>query len=100
MLEDHPDPAADLAQFFLRGGGDVYVIPYHAPFGGLDQAVDTAQQGRFPGAAEADDHQELAVGHLNADIFQSKRAAFVDLGEMFYFEHSDSPTRHLFEPDF
>ncbi len=45
LLKDHADLPADITYLFAGRCGNIHVIPYDLPGGGLDQAVDAAQQG-------------------------------------------------------
>ena len=72
----------------LRGLGDVYAVPGDPALGGLDQAIDAAQQCRFARAAEADHRQELAVRDFEADVVEGERPSLVDLGQVFDLQHA------------
>ena len=88
LLEDHADPAPDLAQVLLRSGRHVHAVPDDPARGRLDQAVDAAQQGGLARAAQADDRQELSIGHLKAHIVERQHLVVVSLGQVLYAEQS------------
>jgi hypothetical protein len=74
LLEDHADVAPQGAQMPAGQCGDLASIEMDLPGRGLDQPVDAADQGRFPGAAGADDCEEVILGHLEADALQDLRS--------------------------
>jgi hypothetical protein len=53
VLEDHPDFPANKTKFALIGRGDIASVPQDATLGRFNQAIDTAQQGRFTGTTQA-----------------------------------------------
>ena len=69
MLKDHANVAADMAQFSTFGCGDIRSIHDDPAFSGIDEAINAAKQGRFPGTGKADDHQEFAVTHFETKVF-------------------------------
>jgi hypothetical protein len=87
VLAPHADAAADAAHLIGGGGRDVHALPQDLPPGGVDQAVDAAQQGGLAGSAQADHRQELPLGHIETDVLQRQDAPLVNLGEIPYLKH-------------
>ena len=61
------------AQFVIGSSGDVHAVPDDRARGGLDQAVDAAQQGGLARAAQADDRHELAIRDIQADLSSARK---------------------------
>jgi hypothetical protein len=76
VLEDHRDVA--LARVEL---GHVALADADAPGRRLLDARDQLQQRRLAAAGGADEHHELAVAHLEADVVNGVRAVLVGLGD-------------------
>ena len=71
LLEDHGRlGAAELRQLLFAVGEDVLAVDGDGADGGVDEAVDTAHQGRLAAAGEPHDDEGLAVGDLEVDILQ------------------------------
>src|SRR5574337_839165 len=69
MLEYHADLAStQIEQALAIKPGDVLAIDADAAAAGRVEPVEAAQQGRFAAAAEAHDHQQLALLDVEGDI--------------------------------
>ncbi len=82
ILEHHAELAAPQLQHgFGIQSGDVLAVDLHATGGGFDEPVDAADQGGFAAAAQAHDHDDLALFHLEGDIGnpQGQAGALEDL---------------------
>ena len=65
LLDDVADPPPELVHGHLA---DVLAVELDRAAGGLDQAVDHPQRGRLPAARRAQQHGDLAAGHLQAQV--------------------------------
>src|SRR5262245_12004454 len=67
LLEDHGAARPPVAKLAARERGDVGVGEPYAPFAGIAQPVDHAQQGRLAGARLAYDANQLTLGNDQRD---------------------------------
>src|SRR5690606_31308839 len=70
-----------------RKPGEFLVAQDYLSGGGLDQPVDTADQGRLSGTRRADQSDDLSRPDGEADILQRTIAGPVGLGDVPEFEH-------------
>ncbi len=82
MLEYHTYSATHSSQFLAFGSGDIDLIQPNFAAGWLNQTIDAAQQGRFAGAAQADDRHESAIGHFKAHLLKRYSAVLVNFGQV------------------
>jgi hypothetical protein len=69
VLEHHADPALpDLAEALAAERGDLVVADVHRARGGLEQAVERADQGRLARAGQPHDDEDLARLDGQADV--------------------------------
>ena len=67
------------------------------PAGRLDQAIDAAQQRALARAAQADQHQELAIAHFERDVVQARGRAWIVFDEVLDDEHGALSTLGSYE---
>jgi hypothetical protein len=80
VLEDHGDlPALDLAEGPGVAGGDVAALDPDRAGGRRDQSVQHPHEGRLARARETHDHEDLALGHVEARVLHGDGGA--GLGE-------------------
>ena len=77
-----------MAKLILAGGANVLAVEHDVPGRWLDQPVDAAQQRGFTGAGQADNDQELAVGHGERHIVKGACAVGINLAQVLDFKHS------------
>ena len=86
VLEDHGEfGAAEFAEFFVGEGGDFAPAEPDFADGGVDQAVDAADEGGFAAAGETHDDEDLALADIEGDVAEGKDAAGVFLDVVFGF---------------
>lgn len=77
VLEDHADGAARAAQFLAGPSaapgerGQIGPVDAHGARRGAFEEVDAADEGGLPGAAAADDSEDLALAYVQVDAVQS-----------------------------
>ena len=72
VLEDHRDLAVHRAKLPTREVRDVLPAEGDGAVGGLDEAVDAAQEGGLAGAGGADDADEAPLGNLEGDVVERR----------------------------
>ena len=68
--------------------GDVVAVEEDATRRRLDQPVDHAQHGRLAASRRADEHADLALGDLEAEIVDGKQAIGVALADRVEADHA------------
>ena len=91
LLEHEAHASPDMAKASARGTGDGSAVHGDRAAGRGHEAVEAAEQGRFAGAARADQGDELSGFDVERDAIEPNGAAGVTLGELPDPDHPRRP---------
>ena len=89
VLEDHADVLAGLAQFRAVQGRHFLAVDEDLAARGHLEHVDAADEGRFAGAGQADDAEDLAVFDFEVRLLQGLDVAGFAVVCFFYVDQFD-----------
>src|SRR5690606_9815232 len=76
MLEDHGDLLASYAPELVPGAvGDIHPVDHDRARTGVDQPVEHAHEGGFPGPRESHDDEDFAFADIEARVLDPDRGA-------------------------